>query len=434
MGRRRPAPGSLPGLAGLQAAELLELLRRVRRASFRGIGLRELVAGARGIRIDGDRLLEKAQRGGAVPLTDLDGGQTVEGLDGIGVASEGLLELDLRLREVALAQPRPADEEVRAGMAGLQAKTRLGPPSRQGELALPLIGARQQEQGLAAPRLQLDEPLERFHRLRVGASLVGRLVDPAERLFVRGIGLKHRPERLLRLLVAARGEECSGNLAWKRPVLRIGLRELPVGGNRGLVVLRLQTEGRPQLSCRAVLRRAQQEGLDVPPRVGPSPEPPLHRREPEVRLGRLRVELDRACELPPRVLEPLETRVAAAEQRMDRGRLRSDAHRVLEHAVGLEHPVARAQEVRHPDEGGQVVPVEPEGRPELDEGVLRPARTHVVLGRGEVAFGRVGDRLRDRATGAHRREGGRDRGGARPPSPGLRPRGHGAVGRSPCSS
>jgi hypothetical protein len=85
----------------------------------------------------------------------------------------------LRFLEVALAQPRPADQEVRARVAGLdpQAAGRALPSLREPGEAM--VGTREQEQGLTARRSELDQAFQGKGGLLVGAAPVGALVQRA---------------------------------------------------------------------------------------------------------------------------------------------------------------------------------------------------------------------------------------------------------------
>src|SRR5207344_2471742 len=100
-GATRPhSPRRFPRLPTLEAAKLLELLGGVGGATLRGVGLGELVARAREVGIDLDRLLEQEYCARPVAQPNLDRGQAEERLGGIRVALERLLEFRLRLAEI----------------------------------------------------------------------------------------------------------------------------------------------------------------------------------------------------------------------------------------------------------------------------------------------------------------------------------------------
>ena len=302
---RRRGP---PGLARLQPPELRELLRGVGVAAQRGIDPSQLVARARVIGVHGDRLLEQAEGGRLAAAPKLHGPQPVQGLDGARIALQRLLELRLRLHQVALAEPGPADQEVRAGMAGLETKARGRPLARVREAGQVVIRPGEQQQGLAAPGLERGQALQRLRRLGVRSPLGAALVRRAQRLAVGRVALEQRPERLPGLVVPPGRHQRPADPPRDLPVVRPGLLQLAVGGERALVVLRLEGEAGAQLPRGRVVRRALQERLHVAARVREPSQARLDRGQAEVGLAEGGVELDGALELHARVLEPVPPR------------------------------------------------------------------------------------------------------------------------------
>src|SRR5207245_6496031 len=224
--------------------------------AFRRVGPRELVARARVVGIDGDRLLEQPHGARSASQPQLDRRRPVERLYGVGVTRESLRELRLRLLEVAFPEPRPADHEVRPGVTGLELKAARGSLPRLRELGQTMIGAREEKERLAALRLESGERLESLDRLPVVAALVAGIVQGAERLPIRGVLREQRAVGLLRLRVPSGGHLSTTDLARKAPGLRVRLLEGAVGRERRVVVLHLEADARVQLRGHRVVRGA----------------------------------------------------------------------------------------------------------------------------------------------------------------------------------
>ena len=110
---------------------------------------------------------------------------------------------------------------MRPRVPGLELKTVGGSLPRLREPRQAMIGAREEEQRLAALRLEPGEGLQGQSRLPEVAALVAGLVQGPERLPIRGVLRDQRAVGLLRLRVPSGGHLNAADLEREAPVFRV---------------------------------------------------------------------------------------------------------------------------------------------------------------------------------------------------------------------